>query len=106
MVNKGFAILGVTTLAAGGVMLGTMGGGPALDTDCVLDDTETTAYKHQLAEIVKIDGSSIDSVSTMINCRLYRDVSGDDDYGSEAFGLEFDCHYEIDSFGSRLEYTK
>lgn len=79
---------------------------PGTTTICVTDATETTAHKHQIASFAEIDGSAIDSVSAMINCRLYRDVDNGDDYGSDAFALEIDFHYEVDSFGSRTEFTK
>jgi len=65
--------------------------------------------KHYLTEVTTIDGSGIDSVSTMLMCRLFRDAGGagkTDDYASDAALLEFDLHYQIDSLGSRSEYSK
>lgn len=65
--------------------------------------------KHYLTEIGEISGANIDSVSAMILCRVFRDATGalkTDDYGRDAALLEIDFHYEIDSLGSREEYTK
>ena len=44
------------------------------------------------------------TLSSMLVCRLYRSAS--DSYGGDAGLLEIDFHYEIDSDGSRQEYTK
>jgi len=67
------------------------------------------ADRHYLTEIGTIDMSSIDSVSSMVICRIYRDATGGlktDDYASDAALLEVDFHYQIDSMGSDTEYTK
>jgi len=72
-------------------------------------DESPVADRHYLTELGTIDGSAVDSVSSMIICRLFRDATGTgatDDYGSDAALLEFDFHYQIDSLGSDTEYTK
>lgn len=72
-------------------------------------DTALVANKHYLTSLGTIDGSSIDSVSKMFVCRIFRDATGalkTDDYPAAAFGLEFDIHYEVDTFGSQELYTK
>ena len=79
---------------------------PAVTTDCGTDATSGTAWDHQITEIETVDGSAVDSVSSMLVGRLYRDVDNGDDYGADAALLEFDCHYQIDSFGSDTEYSK
>ncbi len=50
--------------------------------------------------------SASSDVSIMLMCRIYRDVSDGDDYADDAFLLEIDFHYEIDTVGSRAEATK
>ncbi len=74
----------------------------ALDEDLIAD-------KHYLTEIVEIDMSGVDSVSPMLVCRVFRDATGTggtDSYTNDAALLEFDFHYQIDTIGSRTEYTK
>jgi len=46
-------------------------------------------------------------ISSVIMCRLYR-IAGDsrDTFASPVFLLGFDFHYEIDTEGSRTQYTK
>ena len=73
-------------------------------------DSSLVHYKHYLTEIDVISGSSIDTVSSMLCCRLFRNATGagssTDDFGYDAILLEFDLHYEIDTPGSRDEYVK
>lgn len=75
------------------------------ETIYTVAEDPATQYKHILSEFPAISGSSIDSVSTMLLCRIFRDVANDD-FAEDAFLFEFDFHYEIDSFGSRAEYIK
>ena len=71
-----------------------------------LDPAERTTLEHQLADFGDIDGTG-KMFSSMLICRLFRDAAHeDDDYASDAYMLEFDFHYEIDSLGSRQEYVK
>ena len=68
-------------------------------------DAAEGAYKHQLCEIGTISGTT--QVSAMMACRLFRNAtSTGDTYGSDAAVLEFDIHFEIDSNGSKNEYSK
>ncbi len=83
---------------------------PASSTECVRQVGAGVAYGHQIAEIVEIPGIT-GSVSAVLVGRLFRDANsseakGTDDYDADAFGLSFDIHYEIDSFGSRQETVK
>lgn len=67
-----------------------------------------TVDKHYLTEIGTITGSG-KTLSSMLVCRLFRDaggVGGTDDYDDDAGLMEIDFHYEIDSLGSKEEYTK
>jgi len=72
-------------------------------------DETLVANRHYLTEIAEISMSGIASVSPMIMCRVFRDATGagaTDDYGNDVALLEIDFHFEIDSLGSRDEYTK
>ena len=77
--------------------------------DTSVPDETLVADRHYLTELTTIDGSAIDSVSAMLICRLFRDAGGTggtDSYGDDVALLEFDLHFEIDSMGSKDEYTK
>jgi len=63
-----------------------------------------TAFKHQVAEIGEIDGTG-KTISSMLVCRIFRDVSGDD-YDNDAFLLEVDFHFQMDTTGSVDEDDK
>lgn len=63
-----------------------------------------TAFNHQLAEIGTISGTSKD-ISSMLVCRIYRDVSGDD-YDNDAALLEIDFHFRKNTLGSLQESSK
>lgn len=52
------------------------------------------------------DGTGIDTLSSIINCRLYRFAASTDNYGAGIFIYEVDFHYEIDTVGSREAETK
>lgn len=57
----------------------------------------------QISAFPEIDGTLIDSVSSILDVRIYRDdnvVTGD------VLLKEFDIHYQIDQDGSRTEFTK
>lgn len=65
-------------------------------------------YKHYLTELGTITGTG-KTLSSMLVCRLFRDATGaggTDDYNDDAGLLEIDFHYEVDSLGSKEEYTK
>jgi hypothetical protein len=73
------------------------------------DAGDGTAYKHQIIDCGDINMSAYaDSgdVSIMLICRIYRDVDDADDFVGDAFLLETDFHYEIDTIGSRNELSK
>lgn len=57
----------------------------------------------QICSFPEIDGSLIDTVSSIIDIKLYRD---DNDVSGDVLLKEFDIHYQIDSLGSRGEFTK
>jgi hypothetical protein len=65
--------------------------------------TYTSGSILQIVSFPEIDGASIDSVSSIFECKLYRDdnvVTGD------VLVKEFDIHYQIDQLGSRDEFVK
>lgn len=65
--------------------------------------TYTSGSILQIVSFPEIDGSAIDTVSSMMDIILYRDdnvVSGD------VLFKEFDIHYQIDQSGSRQEFIK
>ena len=66
------------------------------------------ADNHYLTELPDITASG-KTFSSMLICRLFRDATSSgssDSYAYDAGLLEFDFHYEIDSFGSQDEFLK
>lgn len=75
-------------------------------TPAVSDDD--TQYKHALTPLGTITCESR-QISDMLICKLTRlgsSYSGSSHYGAAAALIEFDIHYQIDSVGSELLYTK
>jgi len=70
-------------------------------------DNHVSAYTSgsilQISSFPDIDGSGIDSVSSILEVKLYRD---DDAVTGDVLAKEFDVHYQIDQIGSRQEFTK
>ena len=65
--------------------------------------TYTSGSILQIVSFPDISATGIDTVSSILDIKLYRDdnvVTGD------ILVKEFDIHYQIDSFGSNLEYSK
>lgn len=78
---------------------------PALNTISTVTAADGI-NKHQIAALPTISGTG-KTLSSMIVCHLYRKgTDSNDNYSADAGLLEFDFHYEIDSFGSNTEYTK
>lgn len=93
-----------TTAGAGGVTwgleyswsnIGAVFGNTTLAT---VDDTAAEAADtHQMTDAIEIDGTGKTHSSMMI-CRLYRDVADDNDtYAADVALLEFDFHFEVDA---------
>ena len=79
----------------------------ASDTASAVGSAIGTAFNHKLTDIATIDGSGINSVSSMIIATVYRIAGATaDSYTNDAALLEIDFHYQIDSLGSRWEMTK
>ena len=74
------------------------------------DYTDGTNYMHRYCSLATIGMTNISAsnVSTIILFRLLRraDYSAHDTYGNDAALLEFDIHYEVDSYGSDQETSK
>jgi hypothetical protein len=70
-----------------------------------------TAWVHKLS-VFKTGGvdhitGTGKTISSMLVCRIHRNAgAGSDTYAADVGLLEFDIHYQIDSLGSRQEYTK
>lgn len=63
------------------------------------------AWKHLIAELPTISGTG-KRIGSILACRIWRDPTGSDTYPDDAGLLEIDFHYQIDSSGSRQEFTK
>lgn len=83
--------------------------GAAFVASAVIEATGTTTgtqYDHIYTNISSLSGTG-KKISSMLMCRLYRDVSNvEDDYAAGAFLLECDFHYQADSVGSQNEGSK
>ena len=68
--------------------------------------TLTGTHQHLISSLGSIPGTGI-GISTIIICRLYRAAGHTNDtFANEVGLLSMDFHYEIDTEGSRSEYTK
>jgi len=65
--------------------------------------TYTSGSLLQIACFPIIDGSSIDTVSSIMDVKVYRD---DNIVAGDVLTKEFDIHYQIDTSGSRTEFAK
>jgi hypothetical protein len=61
------------------------------------------SYEHKLCDFHTI--GNFTGLSGTVQMRLFRNITGDT-YGSDAFGLSLDCHYQKDSVGSTSEFGK
>jgi len=68
--------------------------------------TPSGTGQHVISSFPSISGAGL-GISTIIVCRLYRNVNNASDTFANSVGLlGFDIHYEKDTDGSRTEYTK
>jgi len=66
----------------------------------------TSGTLHQLTGIGTLDGTG-KTLSSVIKMKLSRlGASSGDNHSGDILMTEFDIHYQIDGFGSSLEYTK
>jgi hypothetical protein len=76
-------------------------------TVCADQAIDTEASDHIVTGLSSgIDGTGM-TISSELICRLYRNSShANDNFDDKALLIEVDFHYQIDSLGSRTEYTK
>ena len=55
---------------------------------------------HMLDNVVSMNGTG-KGIGSVIICSLTRDISVANDYANDAYFLEGDFHYQIDTMGSR-----
>ena len=80
---------------------------PAEDSLVVTTAGSGTAKSHQYITLGTINMSAITTISPMLMCSLKRiGAAGTDTFTGEAYLLEIDFHYQIDSRGSRWENVK
>lgn len=66
----------------------------------------TSSGQHLISAFSSIPGTDL-GISTVITCRLFREVNNSGDtFGNEVGLLGFDIHYEKDTEGSRSEFIK
>ena len=77
-----------------------------IKTDAPIPNEDLIKGKHYISNFPAISGEGKE-LSSMMVCRLFRDVSNANDTFNDFAGLlEFDIHFQIDSTGSRQEYIK
>ena len=68
--------------------------------------TAGTQLKHVAINIQDLTGTGKE-ISSVLNCRLFRDGANVlDTLDSSVYLLEFDFHYQVDTVGSRTQWTK
>ena len=88
------------------VNIGTGNFASATDTIECLDAGSGTAGDHQVCGFPTIDGTG-KTISSMMCGRLYRDgADAADTFTGNAALIEFDFHFEMNTIGSRIEFTK
>ena len=80
----------------------------AYTTGLVPNDTNLVKYKHYISSFAGITPStSQDEISAILMCRLFRYSGNASDTYTNSCGLLYvDFHYELDTLGSRTEFTK
>jgi hypothetical protein len=90
-----------TVIAIGGTFPNTT----LINSNKVISTTAVTG-QHLITPIGDIAGTNF-GISTVLVCRLYREVGNTSDTFVEEVGLlGFDIHYEKDTQGSRVEFEK
>lgn len=90
-----------TVVAIGGTFPNTT----LINSNKVISATAVTG-QHLITPIGDIAGTNL-GISTILVCRLYREVGNAlDNFGEEVGLLGFDIHYEKDTQGSRTEFVK
>jgi len=80
------------------------------NTTLVTTDIPTGVDTDNMHKVANVTASGISgtghSLSSVLLCRIKRVAASSDDYAGGVAILDFDIHYEIDTVGSRQEYTK
>lgn len=83
------------------------GADPTGSFTTITADTHVFTYTSgdilQISSFPDIVGSAIDTISSILEIRLYRD---DNDVSGDVLAKEFDIHYRLDAIGSQEEYHK
>ncbi len=86
---------------------GTFGATATLNLDSDPFVPNTSQWKHLIAKNATGIAGTGKTLSSMMVCRLFRNPADDaDTYPQDVAFLQFDVHYEVDGFGSSLEYIK
>ena len=80
----------------------------AYTTGLIPNDTNLVKYKHYISSFAGITPTTNqDEISAILMCRLFRYSGNASDTYTNTCGLLYvDFHYEIDTLGSRTEFTK
>lgn len=83
---------------------------PAITTSTVVATGGFTQGVHIITPLTTANAGLVATgkkVSSVLICRIWRDSSrGADTYNNDVGGISIDFHYEMDTFGSRSEYSK
>jgi len=74
-----------------------------------IDTGVGSQYKHQVSGLTTSNAGIAGTghtLSSVLLCRLERVAAASDNYAGGVCIMDFDIHYEIDTIGSRQEYTK
>ncbi len=83
---------------------------PAITTNTIVVTGPFTLGTHLITPLtaanVGLDATG-KKVSSVLVCRIWRNsINAADTYAADAGGISIDFHYEMDTFGSRSEYSK
>ncbi|MCX6290213.1 MAG: hypothetical protein NT126_00430 [Bacteroidetes bacterium] len=83
---------------------------PSITTSTVVATGPFTANTHLITPLTASNAglsATGKKISSILICRIWRNsVSSNDTYNADAGVLFLDFHYQIDTFGSRAEYSK
>jgi hypothetical protein len=74
-------------------------------TTGAIDVNAMAADDLQINSIHTISGTNL-KISDTIICHIKRDVGVANDYANAIYVIEVDAHYQVDTMGSRQEFTK
>ena len=83
--------------------------GATASTAAGTETIASNAYTHQVTksfDSITPGAGTQDKISSILICRLYRDVDVANDFTGDVYFLQFDIHYEKNTTGSRLQFIK